>query len=142
MKLDEFDDPLNMHGKVRLQLQALNLTELGTVPVYDEAPDAPVKHLIATDAGVLTVLVPLVADAQPTATLTPWAEVGGARLLSAGGLETDMTITGRLENPSYVGRSNKEGSLNAAALTDFIKLCMKYEGLGAARSAAETDTST
>ena len=141
MKLDDFDDPLNTHEKARLQLQALGLTELGAIPVYGEANE-PVKHLIATDAGVLTVLVPLVAGVQPTGTLTPWGEVSGAGLVSAGPDDGTMLVTGRLANPAYEGHSIMDGSSYAGALRDFIKLCMKYEGMGATRlGAAETDPS-
>lgn len=141
MKLDEFDDPLNTHEKVRLQLQALGLMELGTIPVYG-GPNEPVKHLMATDAGVLAVLVPLVAGVQPTGTLTPWGEVSGAGLVSAGPDDGAMLVTGRLGNPAYEGHSIKDGSSNAEALADFIKLCMKYQGMGARRpGAAETDPS-
>lgn len=126
MKLTDIADSLNTHEKVRAQLHALGLTELGTVPEYGE-PGQPARYFIATGAGVLVVDVPMVAGAEPTGTLTPWAEVGGARLVSAGFVDTGLSITGRLGNPKFEARTT-HGQGDPKPMVDFIKLCMKHEG--------------
>jgi hypothetical protein len=142
VKLAEFDDPLNAHIKVRTQLGKLGLTELASIAVYDQRPREPVTHLVATDAGILTVVVPVSAGAEPTATLTRWSEVGGAGIVTEGFAGSPMTMTGRLGNPPYEGHAVGADSVGAKALDDFIRLCMKYEGSWAPRPEAGPGSDT
>jgi hypothetical protein len=110
-------------ARIADQVERMGLEELASYRTY--ADDGGDTWFVATDDGICVVRVRLPRDHRDhgaiTATLTPWSQVAGVTLISAGFVtgRGGPSLTGKIKVPDFT--DTVEGGRDQSDLVEFMK---------------------